>query len=50
MTTTDLPLLVLGHASDPGWLNRRTDDLLPDHGHLMHLYVNQLPARERVWQ
>lgn len=34
---------------DPGWLNRRTDDLLPDHNHLMHLYVIRLPEMERVW-
>jgi hypothetical protein len=34
---------------DPGWLNRRTDDLVPDHGHLMHLYVVRLPEMERVW-
>lgn len=34
---------------DPGWLNRRTDDLLPDHDHLMHLYVIRLPGMERVW-
>jgi hypothetical protein len=34
---------------DPGWLNRRTDDLVPDHGHLMHLYVIRLPEMERVW-
>jgi hypothetical protein len=34
---------------DPGWLNRRTDDLLPDHNHLMHLYVIHLPDMERVW-
>jgi len=35
--------------SDPGWMNRRTDDLLPDHNHLMHLYVIQLPGMEAVW-
>jgi hypothetical protein len=35
--------------TDPGWLNRRTDDLLPDHGHLMHLYVIRMPALDRVW-
>jgi hypothetical protein len=35
--------------TDPGWLNRRTDDLLPDHNHLMHLYVIHLPAMDRVW-
>ena len=34
---------------DPGWLNRRTDDLLPDHNHLMHLYVIRLPEMDRVW-
>jgi len=34
---------------DPGWLNRRTDDLLPDHGHLMHLYVIHIPAMDQVW-
>jgi hypothetical protein len=33
---------------DPGWLNRRTDDLLPDHHHLMHLYAIRLPAMDRV--
>jgi len=34
---------------DPGWLTRRTDDLLPDHGHLMHLYLIRLPEMESVW-
>jgi hypothetical protein len=34
---------------DPGWLTRRTDDLLPDHGHLMHLYVIRVPAMDLVW-
>ena len=34
---------------DPGWLNRRTDDLLPDHDHLMHLYVIHIPEMDRVW-
>jgi hypothetical protein len=34
---------------DPGWLNRRTDDLLPDHGHLMHLYVVRVPDLDLVW-
>jgi hypothetical protein len=34
---------------DPGWLNRRTDDLVPDHNHLMHLYVIHLPEMDRVW-
>jgi hypothetical protein len=34
---------------DPGWLNRTTDDLLPDHGHLMHLYVIRIPEMDLVW-
>jgi hypothetical protein len=34
---------------DPGWLNRRTDDLALDHGHLMHLYVIRSPEMDRVW-
>ncbi len=34
---------------DPGWLTRQTDDLLPDHGHLMHLYVIHVPRMDRVW-
>jgi len=34
---------------DPGWLGRRTDDLLPDHGHLMHLYILRLPDMDLVW-
>jgi hypothetical protein len=36
--------------SDPGWLGtRHVDDLLPDHGHLMHLFVVALPDLARVW-
>ncbi len=31
-----------------GWLHRRIDDFLPDHGHLMHLYVIGADAN-RVW-
>jgi hypothetical protein len=34
---------------DPGWLNRQTNDLLPDHGHLMHLYVIRMPEMDLVW-
>jgi hypothetical protein len=37
------------HLEDPGWLNRRTDDLLPDHNHLMHLYVIRVPAMDEVF-
>jgi hypothetical protein len=27
----------------------KLDDLLPDHGHLMHLYIISQPAMDRVW-
>src|SRR5581483_5721613 len=35
--------------TDPGWLNRKLDDFIPDHNHLMHMYVISLPAMDRVW-
>jgi hypothetical protein len=35
--------------SDPGWLDRRLDDWVPDHDHLMHLFVVREPALDRVW-
>jgi hypothetical protein len=31
-----------------GWL-QSVDDLLPDHTHLMHLYLIRLPDMERIW-
>jgi hypothetical protein len=34
---------------DPGWLrSRRVDDFVPDHGHLMHLFVVS-PELDRLW-
>jgi hypothetical protein len=34
---------------DPGWLaSRRLDDLVADHGHLMHLFVVS-PGLDRLW-
>jgi hypothetical protein len=30
-------------------LGRKLDDFLPDHGHLMHLYVISEPDADRVW-
>jgi hypothetical protein len=43
-----------GHAEfrldDPGWLRlRRLDDLIPDHGHLMHLFLVRWPAMDEVF-
>ena len=35
---------------DPGWLpQRRLDDLVPDHGHLVHLYAVRWPAMDAVY-
>lgn len=35
--------------ADPGWLrSRRLDDFVPDHGHLMHLFV-VAPDLDRLW-
>lgn len=34
---------------DPGWItSRRTDDFIPDHGHVMHLFVVS-PDLDRLW-
>jgi hypothetical protein len=36
--------------TDPGWLPmRRLDDLVPDHGHLMHLFLLRWPAMDVVF-
>ncbi len=34
---------------DPGWFNRKLDDFVPDHNHLMHMYAIRMPEMERVW-
>ncbi len=35
---------------ETGWFRfSKLDDLVPDHGHLMHLYVIGAPAMDRVW-
>jgi hypothetical protein len=35
--------------TDPGWIaSRRLDDFVPDHGHLMHLFVVS-PSLDRLW-
>ena len=34
---------------DPGWIgSRRLDDFVPDHGHLMHLFIVS-PSLDRLW-
>lgn len=35
--------------TDPGWAKwRRTDDLIPDHGHLMHLFLVRTPGLDAI--
>jgi hypothetical protein len=37
-------------ATDPVWVKYRVmDKLLPDHGHLMHLFLIRTPAFDRFW-
>jgi hypothetical protein len=43
-----------GHAdfklADPGWIAlRKLDDLIPDHGHMMHLFLIRWPAMDEVF-
>ena len=36
--------------TDPGWMAmRKLDDLVPDHGHLMHLFLIRWPAMDQVF-
>jgi hypothetical protein len=38
------------HLSDPGWIRSRAlDDFIPDHTHLMHLFIISLPNLDEVW-
>ena len=37
-------------VTDPGWLQlRKLDDLVPDHGHVMHLFLVEWPGMDRVF-
>ncbi|HEX4229137.1 MAG TPA: hypothetical protein VHZ07_10730 [Bryobacteraceae bacterium] len=51
MTATLLPNSVLRlQLKDPGWRAfRKTDDLIPDHNHIMHLYVIREPGLDVVY-
>lgn len=33
----------------PAWFRFRADDYVPDHNHLMHLFVIRVPALDRMW-
>ncbi len=42
--TFEAPARLALRLSDPGWLlQRRLSDLVPDHGHLMHLFLLRVP-------
>jgi hypothetical protein len=42
--------LMLRLAPDPDWIGfRKVDDLIPDHGHLMHLFVLRSPGMDQMW-
>jgi hypothetical protein len=46
----DRPDHMLLRLTDPGWLPlRKLDDLIPDHGHLMHLFLVRWPSMDRVF-
>jgi hypothetical protein len=43
------PDLLSLSLSDPGWLRwRQIDDLVPDHGHLMHLFLVRAPKLDAI--
>jgi hypothetical protein len=43
--------LMLRLTQDPGWIGFRTvnEGLIPDHGHIMHLFVLSSPAMDGLW-
>jgi len=50
MSATVEPTGLVMTLRDPGWLKtRRLDDLVPDHDHLVHLFVVRVPALDRLW-
>jgi hypothetical protein len=43
-------LLIRAEGPDADWANRvKMDEVLPDHGHLMHLFLVSAPGLERMW-
>lgn len=46
----DKPDHIQLRVTDPGWLPlRKLDDLIPDHGHLMHLFLVRWPDMDHVY-
>ncbi|MDQ6700380.1 MAG: hypothetical protein M3Z36_09355 [Acidobacteriota bacterium] len=45
-----MPQRLTLQLKDPGWLSfRQLDDLVPDHGHPMHLFLIRVPDMDRMW-
>jgi hypothetical protein len=43
-------LVIRAEASDPGWNDWvKMDEVVPDHGHLMHLFLIGTPRLDRMW-
>ena len=42
--------LLVVRPSDPLWLeNEKIEELVPDHGHIMHLFLVRAPGLDRLW-
>lgn len=43
-------LIIRAHGQDPKWSERvNMGDVIPDHNHLMHLFLIELPGMNRMW-
>jgi hypothetical protein len=43
-------LILTAKGFDPQWSQEvRLEDVIPDHGHLMHLFLIRLPGMEQMW-
>jgi hypothetical protein len=43
-------LVIRAKGQDPDWAKRvKIEDVIPDHNHLMHLFLVSTPGMERIW-
>jgi hypothetical protein len=43
-------LVIRAQGQDPAWEKRvKIEDVIPDHNHLMHLFLVSTPGMERIW-
>jgi hypothetical protein len=43
-------LVIRAKGQDPAWAKRvKIEDVIPDHNHLMHLFLMSTPGMERIW-